>query len=120
MQCQICGKEPGEYECSVCGKIVCENHHKTINGKVYCTEHVPKKPVSPGLKSAIYTVFILLVGVLIVSYILNNTIKGSSLFTNIIPLTSGFATFSNLIVIALSAILAVLIIVYLILSRKYK
>ena len=120
MECQICNKKNGDYQCSVCKKIVCEKHHKTINGIVYCTQDLPKRPVMSSLRTAIYTVLILLAGVATITYIMNNYLVSMPLFTDVIPITTGLTAFANLISISLGTLLVILIIAYAILSRKYK
>ncbi len=113
MDCQICKKKLGEYQCSVCKKLVCEDHHKTIDGKVYCTEHLPKEPGrKQGIKKAIITVFILLVGVVSISYILEYYIGASPMFSDVAPLMAGFTTIRTMVSMALTAILILLLIAY--------
>ena len=129
MKCQICGEKLGEYECSVCGKIVCEDHYKTIKGKVYCINHVPgakeetKKPGQEklsGIKKAIATVVILMIAVIAVYFILNSVVSASPLFSDIIPLLTGFTSLVMLILSGLTGILVLLIIFYVAVSRKLK
>ena len=43
MKCQICNENLGEFQCSKCGRIVCKEHSKNINGTIYCTDHIPKQ-----------------------------------------------------------------------------
>ena len=121
MQCQICNKKLGEYQCSVCNKLFCEEHHKTIDGKVYCTEHLPRKQKSSkgrGLKIAIFTILILLIGILFISYIVEQTLGTFELFTDVIPIIEGFASLRTLISSTLVFILVILIIAYIITKKS--
>jgi len=88
MQCQRCGKNEGEYFCSVCKRVVCEGCKLIDNGKVYCLDHSPRKDlvqqqVKPKshkiLKELIAADIILLIGVFIIFFIANTFI--SSLIT---------------------------------------
>jgi hypothetical protein len=86
MQCQRCSKNEGEYLCSVCNRVVCQDCKVIDNGKVYCLDHVPKKELAPTetkgetkhshktLKELIVSDLILLVGVFIIFFISNNLI----------------------------------------------
>ncbi len=44
MKCQRCGKNEGEYLCSVCNRVVCSDCKVIKNGKVYCLDDIPKVP----------------------------------------------------------------------------
>ena len=86
MQCQRCNKNEGEYLCSVCNRVVCQDCKVIDSGKVYCLDHVPKKELAPTetkeetkhshktLKELIVSDLILLVGVFIIFFISNNLI----------------------------------------------
>lgn len=90
MECQRCGKNEGEYLCSVCNRIVCSDCKVVDNGKIYCLDHAPRKaqgfekePIqgetvpqeSPKslkiLKELIYADLILLIGVATIYFISN-------------------------------------------------
>lgn len=84
MQCQRCGKGEGEYFCSVCKRVVCENCKLMDSGKVYCLDHVPGKgrvqeETKPKnhkvLKELIAADIILLIGVSIIFFISNTLIS---------------------------------------------
>lgn len=42
MQCQRCGKNEGEYFCSICNRVVCSDCKVIDNGKIYCLDDAPK------------------------------------------------------------------------------
>lgn len=87
MQCQRCGKSEGEYFCSVCKRVVCEDCKFIDNGKVYCLDHSPRKdipqqqaqvkakPSHKILKELIAADVILLIGVFIIFFISNTLIS---------------------------------------------
>ena len=128
MQCYICNKNLGEYECSVCNKLVCEEHHKTIDGKIYCTNHtpgqVPKKEEKSARLSAIRSAVIglgfTLVGMLVIVYIANYYITQY----NAIPIlgegfVNAFKSVQFLMVAGIGFIFLILVIAYLAMRRKY-
>lgn len=117
MDCAICGKQPGEWQCSVCGRLVCRAHARTVNGKVYCTEHAPQKPALKQLRTAIWTVAILLIGAGAITYIGEQFITAVPAVPFIQETLNMMKTTGMLVVTGLGAILAVLVIAYLALRR---
>ena len=84
MQCQRCGKNEGEYFCSVCKRVVCENCKVIDNGKVYCSDHAPRKELVQEqpkpksykvLKDLIAADIILLIGVSVIFFISDTLIS---------------------------------------------
>jgi len=84
MQCQRCGKGEGQYFCSVCKRVVCEDCKFIDNGKVYCLDHTPRKDLVPKqekpkrykiLKDLIAADIILLIGISFIFFIANNIIS---------------------------------------------
>ncbi len=83
MQCQRCGKSEGDYLCSVCNRVVCENCKFIDNGKVYCLDHTsrkglvqePKPKSHKTLKELIAADIILLIGISIIFFISNTLIS---------------------------------------------
>lgn len=43
--CQMCGLKEGEWQCSVCQRIVCTDHAVPTSDGVFCTDHSPQKEV---------------------------------------------------------------------------
>ena len=43
--CQICGLKEGEWQCSVCQRVVCTDHAVPTQQGVFCTDHAPQKNV---------------------------------------------------------------------------
>ncbi|OGI12090.1 hypothetical protein A3K64_02005 [Candidatus Micrarchaeota archaeon RBG_16_36_9] len=88
MQCQRCNKDEGEYLCSVCNRVVCENCKLIDNGKVYCLDHSPRKDIAQEpkpkknklLKELIAADFILLIGVSVIFFISNTLISNMVMF----------------------------------------
>ena len=88
MKCERCGKNEGEYLCSVCNRVVCESCKVKDSGKIYCLDHVSKKelvqketkPSEPMslkiIKELIYTDIILLIGIVVIFAISNFFIHG--------------------------------------------
>ncbi len=90
MPCERCGKKEGEYLCSVCKRVVCEDCKIIDHGKVYCLDHalkaavpaqnIPEQPIQQPkkepsslktLKDLIFTVLFLLIGIVIILVISN-------------------------------------------------
>ena len=134
MQCQRCGKNEGEYFCSVCKRVVCENCKVIDSGKVYCSDHAPRKElvqeqVKPKsykiLKDLIAADIILLIGVSVIFFIsdtlISNLIVGnmdiikqnfpqlSFVFTLLAYFTSsGVYTIITLVIILIALIAALM------------
>jgi len=127
VKCENCGKNLGEYKCSVCGKVVCSDCKTTSNGKILCLEHSketlkpPKKTGLKLLRKGIMAVFIILVGVVLIFFITNYYIIKLELPPDIpviMDVLSLFESFGLHLIIALTAILALLIVVFVILRRR--
>ena len=123
MKCETCGKKLGEYVCSVCEKVVCSDCKTIKNGKVFCLEHssIEKKPLKPvrtglnTLKTAIISVFISLVGVVLIYFIANYYIIQLEITPDIpivMDLLTMFESFGMYIIGTLVVILIALIIAF--------
>ena len=127
MQCYICNKNLGEYECSVCHRLVCEEHHKSINDKIYCVNHAPrkiskteKKPRLENMKSAVIGVGFTLIGMLVIAYIANFYMTQYKT----IPIVgegfvNAFKSVQTLMISGIGFIFLILVIAYLAMRRKY-
>lgn len=101
MQCQRCGKGEGEYLCSVCNRVVCENCKFIDSGKVYCLDHTPRKglvqeskPKShKALKELIAADIILLIGISIIFFI-SNTLISNLIIGNLELISQNFPQLS--------------------------
>lgn len=141
MKCQRCEKNEGEYLCSVCNRVVCSDCKVIDAGKVYCSDHAPKKELTQQktkpksfktLKRLIYTDLILLIGVIIIFIISNFYISNllSSLgrtvsealpqLSPLFALLGYFGSTSLHLIITLLIILILLIIVLIVKKRRYK
>jgi hypothetical protein len=148
MQCQRCLKKNGEYLCSVCERIVCEDCKVINTGKVYCLDHSPvkgvptaetekeqapiAKPQFKTVKDIIYADVILLLGVIGIFYVSTNFINGMimtnlNVITGNIPqlkpvftLLTYFNSFALYLVIILALILITSVVYLLIKKRQYK
>lgn len=123
MQCQICNKNLGEYQCSKCGKIVCRFDEKIINNKVLCIECIRNAPSRPrtsfdSLKTVILSVAIILVAMIAILYITNNYIKQMPSVPVVSDFVSIFKAAGFFMVGGVGFILFILIGVYLIFRRK--
>ncbi len=138
MKCQRCGKKEGEYLCSVCNRVVCEDCRVVENKKIYCLDHspikIPKKEpiILKILKELIYTVLMLLIGIIIIFAISNYFIadlltsiaeQASDIFPElgfIFVLLTYFETAGLYAIITLLIILIILIIVFKVKKSRYK
>ncbi len=150
MKCQRCGKKEGEYFCSVCNRVVCSDCKFIDKGKIYCSDHAPKTVAAPQsttptvpqqkkqpvilriLKELIYTVFLLLIGIIIIFAISNyfiadllTSIAGtvSDVFPElefVFVLLTYFESGGLYAIIFLFIILILLIIAYKLKKRGYK
>ena len=138
MKCQRCKKNEGEYLCSVCNRVVCEDCKVVDNKKIYCLGHSPiqipkKEPIILKIfKELIYSVLILLIGIIIIFVISNYFIAGllSSIaeqVSDVFPaldfifvLLTYFETAGLYAIITLLIILIILIIAYKIKKSRYK
>lgn len=104
MQCQRCGKKGGEYFCSICQRVVCEDCKFIDNGRVYCLDDSPRKDivqpqqqVKPKshkiLKDLIAADIILLIGVSVIFFIAN-TLISNLIVQNLDIITQNFPQLS--------------------------
>jgi len=141
MECKRCGKNEGEYLCSVCNRVVCSDCKVIEGGKVYCLDHVPKKELVQQetkpksfktLKKLIYTDIILLIGVIIIFIISNFYISnllasiGRTVseaipqLSSVFVILSYFGSMTLYLIITLFIILILLIIALMVKKRRYK
>lgn len=127
MKCERCNKNLGEYKCSVCNKIVCSDCKTILNGKIVCLDHSqetvkpPKKIGLKALKMGIMGVFIILVGVVLIFFITNYYIIQIELPPDIpliMDILSLFESFGLHLIVALTIILILLIVAFVILRRR--
>jgi len=129
MKCERCNKNLGEYKCSVCGKIICSDCKTIVNEKISCLDH-PKETVKPKktglniLKKGIIAVFIVLIGVVLIFFITNYYIIKLELppeisqLPAIMDILSLFESFGLHLIIAITVILILLIVAFVILRRR--
>lgn len=130
MKCERCDKNLGEYKCSVCGKIVCSDCKAIVNGKIICLDHPeegvkpPKKTGQKILKRGIMAVFIILIGVVLIFFITNYYIIKLELppeisqIDAIMSILNLFESFGLRLIIAITVILILLIVAFVILRRR--
>jgi len=142
MKCQRCGKDEGEYLCSVCNRVVCSNCKMIDQGKIYCLDDASKtnyqniqekKPKEhKAIKELIYADVILLIGVSFLFYISYSMISGLIIenydtiknnfpqLSFIFVLLEYFSTSGLYAILGLSTLLIVLIAILIIKKRRDK
>lgn len=123
MQCQICNKNLGEYQCSNCGRIVCRFDERIINNKVVCVNCIKAAPSRPktasdSLKTVIITVAIIFIAMLFILYFTNNYVNQIQFVPGIETFIALFKTMGLYMVGGVGFILFILIIAYLVFRRK--
>ena len=129
MKCERCNKNLGEYKCSVCGKIICSDCKTIVNEKISCLDHSketvkPKKTSLNILKKGIVAVFIVLIGVVLIFFITNYYIIKLELppeisqLPAIMDILSLFESFGLHLIMAITGILVLLIVVFVIMRRR--
>jgi len=130
MKCENCGKNLGEYKCSICGKVICSDCKTIANGKILCLEHSketvkpPKKTGLKIIKKSIIAVFIILVGVVSIFFITNYYIIRLELppeisqMPAIMSILNLFESFGLHLIIAITMILVLLIASFVIMRRR--
>jgi len=126
MKCERCGKNLGEFLCSVCNRVVCSDCKTVIDGKIFCLDHSnikvgkPKKEFKT-LKTAIKTLAITLAGMILIFYITNFYIVQMKIpleipfVTNIISLFAGF----GLRLIEIIAFILIILVIAFFAARKF-
>ncbi len=128
MKCERCGKNLGEYLCSVCNRVVCKECKVIKNGKVLCLDCAkPQKEENlKGIKKAIYSVLIILIGIAIIYYITNSYLSKIQLPKEVLGISflMDFLKYFELLglisIFCLSIILIILVIIFLIKRKKKK
>lgn len=134
MQCQLCGKNLGEYQCSVCKNVVCANCVRFSEKKILCLKCFnikqslvveEKKPVTPiedvttrSIKSAILALIFLLLGMLILISISGNYISQLNIPLISEAIISAFKATQKTLIIGVVFVLIILIAAYYSISRK--
>ena len=119
MQCYICKQKLGEYECSVCNNLVCKDHYRSVNNKIYCVKHIPTNPTLNTLKNAIVSVFVILLGMLLIAFIANYYAAQTAAIAPLLSFMNAFAAVQTMLISGVALILFILILAYLLLRRKY-
>ncbi|MBI4015260.1 MAG: hypothetical protein HY362_00905 [Candidatus Aenigmarchaeota archaeon] len=129
--CERCGKNPVEWQCQVCRKAVCTQCVRVTDKGVFCLDHVPTtetQTTAPatsggeGIKSAIYTLLVLEIGVG-VFYFLSTVFMGTGtdIPGNVFGLKDLLKAFQGMFLLVLGGIglvIAVLVIAYFATRRK--
>lgn len=129
--CERCGKNPVEWQCQVCRKAVCTQCVRVTDKGVFCLDHVPAaetQTMAPaasggeGIKSAIYTLLVLEIGVG-VFYFLSNMFVGSGkdIPGGVFGLKDLLGAFQGMFLLILGGIglvIAVLVLAYFATRRK--
>lgn len=130
MKCEKCGKNLGEYKCSICNKIICSDCKTIVNKKIVCIDHPketakpPKKTSLKILKKGIMAVFIILVGVVLIFFIANYYIIKLELppeisqVPAIMDILNLFESFGLHLIVAITMVLVLLIVTFVILRRR--
>ncbi len=111
MKCQICGQKEGEWQCSVCGRVVCTDHAIPTPEGVFCAEHAPQKTGKAkeqakggqtsgarALKTLFVTMVILTTGLAAIVLIGQSAISSDPSATQVLPFANAIKTAGNLIV----------------------
>ena len=123
MQCQICNKNLGEYQCSKCGRIVCMFDEKTIDNKILCLNCIRTATSKPkttmnSLKTVILSVAILFAAMLFIFYFITNYIQQMPSIPLLDIFVALFKTAGFFLVSGVGFILFILIFVYLMFRKK--
>ena len=133
MKCQICNEKLGEYQCSVCGKVVCKDHSRTVDGKIYCIDHIPaqviEKEETPkptpsnaekAIRNLIITLLALLLGLGAIYYIFQASIIELFGTEGFLGLAGSIQSTINLLFIGIGGLTLLLIIIYLFIRFRKK
>ena len=129
--CERCGKNPVEWQCQVCRRAVCTQCVRVTDKGVFCLDHTPVEETKvtalaasggEGIKSAIYTLLVLEVGVG-VFYFLSTIFMGggTDIPGNVFGLKDLLKAFQGMFLLVLGGIglvIAVLAIAYFASRRK--
>ena len=123
MQCQRCGKELGEYQCSVCKKIIGRNCTVNTENTIFCLEHAPQtRPVqttgkprgSPTIRNMIIYLTIGLAALAAIFFLTTNYIAQLGVPNEILPIINTLRSVQIFILGGVGAIWFLMIIFYII------
>ena len=131
--CQICGLKEGEWQCSVCKRVICTDHAVPTKQGVFCTDDAPQKnnqaqaqakktgqtSSAKGLLSLFITLLALTIGLALIVFIGQSFIDAAASQSPVVePFANAMKSGGILIIIGMGALTALIGVAWLVARRS--